>query len=285
MSLPSFPEIKCGNCQHLQFFFDWLSVSSFGSPDLDTRPPEEERSAIFHCLVKRCEKCGYCGSSIDKATPDINCIITSVEYLNQLGDTDFPSVANSLLCKALILEDELKFEEAAWATLHAAWCCDDNNRDEQSVHCRNRAIDLFILALHNGAIASENIGNHAAVMVDVYRRNSLFDTAMKLCMARIRLEKDGELQQVLQFQAHMIGDKDTRAFTVEYAQNYLEIKQTEVKREIAEFNAANESSDDRGKANLCHACHESPCMCVDDFEEDTWCAACHEDPCLCSDPF
>lgn len=100
------------------------STNAFGSPDLDTRPPERHRSTIF-AWVQRCPECGYCGSDVSQAPSQAASVVSSPEYTRQLSDSTYPELANKFLCKALIDERSGDYAAAAWALIHAAWACDD----------------------------------------------------------------------------------------------------------------------------------------------------------------
>jgi hypothetical protein len=52
-------------------------------------------------------------------------LVESDEYRAQLLDKNFPELANTFLCYALLPEPDKIYEAAAWASIHAAWTCDD----------------------------------------------------------------------------------------------------------------------------------------------------------------
>lgn len=49
---------KCGCCGETNHIVELVSTNAFGSSDLDMRPPEMRRSAMFGCM-QFCEHCGY----------------------------------------------------------------------------------------------------------------------------------------------------------------------------------------------------------------------------------
>ncbi len=72
------------------------STNALGSLDLDTRPPEMERSTIF-TWVQRCPECGYCASDVSITRPRAQAVVNGEEYKDQLNDPTYPELANSFL--------------------------------------------------------------------------------------------------------------------------------------------------------------------------------------------
>lgn len=73
-------------------YTDIGSTNEFGSPDLDTRPPEMRRSTIF-AWVQRCPQCGYCACDVSKAPSQAEALVRSSEYIRQLSDSIYPELA------------------------------------------------------------------------------------------------------------------------------------------------------------------------------------------------
>lgn len=115
---------RCAVCGAQHEYTSIGSTNAFGSPDLDTRPPEMQRSTIF-AWVQRCPKCGFCASNISKASDQAISVIRSEAYHEQLSDPSMPELANSFLCKSIIDETAGDYGSAAWSLIHAAWVCDD----------------------------------------------------------------------------------------------------------------------------------------------------------------
>lgn len=149
---------RCAVCQYESEYTEIVSTNTFfGSPDLDTRPPEMKRSTIF-TWVRRCHYCGYCASDIKKAPAHASMTVKSPEYRQQLLDPTFPELANSFLCKGLIDASSENYAVSAWALIYAAWACDDAEALEPATVCRCRAIEMIINALQNGQRMSEQHG-------------------------------------------------------------------------------------------------------------------------------
>lgn len=145
-----YPEnLKCAVCGAVAEYTQVCSTNAFGSPDLDTRPPEMRRSTMF-AWVRRCPECGYCASDISQATPRAAVLVRSPEYALQLADEKYPELANSFMCKALIEEQSEDLAAAAWSLIHAAWACDDAERNGPARTCRCKAADMVRKALDSG---------------------------------------------------------------------------------------------------------------------------------------
>lgn len=217
MSLPVSVNIKCGNCGCEHEYMDWASTHSFGSPDLDTRPSEDYRFTLNQLLVKKCNNCGYCSSDIEKVQENTEQIVTSQKYQEQLNNKQFPDKANEFLCKSIILESNYEIEEAAWASLHAAWNCDDNDKYIQGKYCRNRAIDLFQLSNASASLKFEKDGEYPVLLIDLLRKTENFDKALTLCNIRLQKEDDELIIKILHFQNQLIEVQDVKTYKIEDA--------------------------------------------------------------------
>lgn len=222
MSLPITVKIKCGNCGCENEFMDWASTHSFGSPDLDTRPSEDYRFTINQLMVKKCNSCGYCNSDIGQINEKIELIVNSKNYQDQLNNKQFPEKANEFLCKSIILESDNEVEEAAWASLHAAWNCDDSDKYVQSKFCRNRAIELFQIGNAASILKFEKNGEYPVLLIDMLRKTEQFDKAKTICNIRLQQEDDELIIKILHFQNQLIEVQDIKTYKIEDAIEYYE---------------------------------------------------------------
>ena len=77
-------DVTCRVCKKKSEQIILTSTNSFGSPDLDLRPPEMQRSTM--CFwVQRCPSCGYVASSIDDSTNATRDYLNSDDYKNAKG--------------------------------------------------------------------------------------------------------------------------------------------------------------------------------------------------------
>ena len=170
----------CSECGRASKHRACASTYNYGSPDLDTRPPEMSRSTI-NTWISTCPACGYCAPDISEQIEKASEIIHSDAYQRQLNDLESPKLANAFICYSIIKQSLGEFAEASWASIHAAWVCDDNGSDVGSKVFRARAVTLQQMAKDKGQILTEQAGAEEAIMVDLLRRSGQFDYALKFC--------------------------------------------------------------------------------------------------------
>jgi hypothetical protein len=71
--------VVCGACGHAFTHGALNSTNAFGSPDLDPRPPEMQRSTM-HAWIHRCPSCGYCSEDASKFDDKLQPLLQSHEY-------------------------------------------------------------------------------------------------------------------------------------------------------------------------------------------------------------
>ena len=206
-------EVVCGVCGETSKHYSVQSINVFGSSDLDTRPPETERSTI-EAWVNRCPSCRYCAPDISKASPEAKIILMSDEYQHIVNSDHLPEKALSFLASSYMHEQLGALSEAAWRAIHAAWVCDDENHHEGSQSCRNRAIILIEQAVENGPAISCQAGATETVAADLLRRSGHFAKALEFIeKAKAEIQEDIILR-ILEFQKALIENKDTKAHTM-----------------------------------------------------------------------
>ena len=77
------------------------STSTFGSPDLDLRPAEMQRSTM-EVWLQVCPHCRYIAPAISQQVGDLSFVATA-EYGTTLDDRRFPELARRFLAYALLL--------------------------------------------------------------------------------------------------------------------------------------------------------------------------------------
>lgn len=193
------------------------STNSFGSPDLDLRPPPMERDTLCY-QIQRCPECGYCAPSLDIpiASDNARNCLSSEAYQAQLNNADFPDLANHFCCAALLAEAEGNLSLAAWCCLKAAWACDDSYQDDQARHCRSRAAEYFQQDTSSDDDPDEP-GSHEALLTDVLRRSGQFDTAAAVCRQGLAVVENQVIQAVLRYQQSLIQQQEVGCHTIEEA--------------------------------------------------------------------
>ncbi len=204
---------RCSLCGTEHDYHHMGSAYVSGSPDLDTRPPETERTAIF-TLVQRCPGCGYCASDVSNARPGAETVVKSAAYRRQLRADAYSTLANSFVCKAMVDRAADEYADATWALILAAWACDDEGHDAEAVTCRGDAADMLMIAEDHGQTVGQGEGASTAILVDLLRRLCRLDEAHKAIGRR----RDGHVQEVivriLEYQELLIEQGDTNCHTI-----------------------------------------------------------------------
>jgi len=204
---------RCAVCETVTEYTGIGSTNAFGSPDLDTRPPEMERSTIF-VWVKRCPACGYCAADVSNAAPQAPSVVRSPEYARQLADLTYPELANRFLCKALLDKNSEDYAEASWSLIHAAWACDDAKRDVQAKTCRTKAADMIRNALERGQKIADQDGAEVAIQVDLLRRADRLSDARQLIQTQRPAITEEFILKILVFQETLIASGDKACHTI-----------------------------------------------------------------------
>ena len=203
---------ECTICGTSSIHMEIISTKALGSSDLDARPPEPERSSIDY-WIQRCPACGYCAPDISKGDKEISNIILSDPYKKQLKNPEFPDLANSFLCWALILEEESQFKIAGWTVVKAVWACDDAGNNDAAQACRKRAVSLLHKAREKGQWFADHAGTEEALIVDLLRRSGQFELALSMCDERLEKEPEKFIHDVLVYQKNLIEKADVDRHT------------------------------------------------------------------------
>jgi len=182
------------------------STNAFGSPDLDLRPPEMQRSTM-PMWIQECPHCGYISESIDDETSINKEFLKSEEYSFCSKNNFMSKLAEKFYKYYMInLLDDNK-EDAFYAILHAAWACDDANDYEKAVYCRKLAIVEIEKIIKNND--NETLKVQKA---DLLRRAGLFE---KLIGEYSVLNfADETLQKIIMFQIRKAKDQNSDCYTV-----------------------------------------------------------------------
>ena len=196
------------------------STNTFGSPDLDTRPPEMMRSTMPF-WVQKCPHCGYCAPDISAGSEAARDIVETDVYRAQVSDDRFPQLANRFLCAALVFEVSGKLAEAGWAAVRAAWACDDAGTDDGARLYREKALASLADVRERGQVFARDAASEDAVLADLYRRTGQFERVEVLCRERLAQQPGELLGMVLRFQLDLASRDDVACYTVEDAQRYV----------------------------------------------------------------
>ena len=209
-------EVLCSLCGAASNHSGLMSTSSFGSPDLDTRPPPLRRSTMYS-WVQRCPACGHCARDLSEDAEESRVIVESLAYRAVLGDEDLPELAVSFLCLSMLDEGSGDGAAATWALLHGAWACDDAELAERAVDCRNRAIAMYRGLSSEGGVLAEQAGVGKAVVVDLLRRAGRLEEAAAELAEGVGDGVDEIIEQVLSFQGALVQARDLECHRIEEA--------------------------------------------------------------------
>ncbi|MBR2812951.1 MAG: hypothetical protein IKD69_16370 [Solobacterium sp.] len=161
----------CG-CQFQSYVM--TSTNAFGSPDLDTRPPEMERSTMAYWLHE-CPDCGYVFADEKKAEADRKWL-DSDEYRSD-DDLVFASgLARRFYRSYKIAMHNRKTERAFFQLLHCVWQCDDDNNNDTARQIRIMTADLAGKLIQKKPGKAETM---QLIRADLLRRSGRFEQLLK----------------------------------------------------------------------------------------------------------
>lgn len=205
---------KCAICGTVTEFMVLGSTNSFGSPDLDLRPPGMERETMG-VWVHECPYCGYVSHDVEQLSEVTLDWLESWEYTTCDGINFQSELARRFYKYYKINMYEGKIEAAAFSALHAAWACDDNARDkENAIICRKCAIPLFDKMIKAG---HENRETFMVLTADLLRRSGDFEKLINN-YSSMRFEED-ILRKVIIFELKKASVGDDACYRVADAMN------------------------------------------------------------------
>lgn len=211
----------CEHCGSVSEQSGLASTSAFGACDLDTRPPDPERSALGYELAC-CPRCGFVGPSdpdpdneSHRDSESVAETVGSEAYQRQLRDSDLPEVANRYLCRALIEAGCGDLASAGWQALRAAWACDDADKDTGAKACRERALEIWARAEEHGQeIVEGGRPTTELLQADLERRVGKFGSARERCRRGLADPPEEPLGSFLEFELQLVGAADMEAHSL-----------------------------------------------------------------------
>lgn len=188
------------------------STNSFGSPDLDLRPAEMERSTM-DVWLQECPKCHFVNGNLEHALPNAKAVLASSEYQRIVGDTETPELARRFARYALLNADDS--EKAGVALIRSAWVCDDDGATERAITYRSQAADL--LSSLQPFEDDEERATLGIILVDVLRRALRFSQAKALAGTLLSLKSVSTnpiIGAVLDYQTRLCELRDAGCHTV-----------------------------------------------------------------------
>ncbi|MPM74221.1 hypothetical protein SDC9_121206 [bioreactor metagenome] len=183
-------------------------MRTYGSLDLDLRPPEEYRS-MLSCSIEYCPNCGYVADDISAYTNLSLGFLSDETYLTCCSSELSGEWPIKFFKQALIALETCDEMTAFHALLHAAWACDDNHDALGARKCRRRA-----LAIANGLLSDPLYYSDplAVIRIDLLRRIRQFDTVQQECPDM--LFPNIALNSIIQFQMEKARHGDSACYTI-----------------------------------------------------------------------
>ncbi len=207
-------DIVCSVCKAASEQRCVYSTNRFGSPDLDLRPPEMERSTIRLWLME-CPSCGFVNGDISEAMPGAAEAIALKDYKDLKVPGDRAGLMTRFLRHSFLRERTGGYRAAADSALCAAWCADDAGREAAAAGMRTRAADLIWKTIETGETAgAEDLNTLKIRLSDILRRAGKWDEAAALCDALLARRQDAVTGGVLRFEKKLCAAKDARCYTV-----------------------------------------------------------------------
>ena len=192
------------------------STNAFGSPDLDLRPPEMQRSTMAF-WVKACPHCGYVSSRLEAEIQDLEAVhrvMASPSWPDLIDNADRPPLVSIFLRHSLIRQALGDLQEAGLAALHAAWAADDMGDAASSAKCRRRAADLIIGVIKAGGLDEKADHSVRLQLIDVLRRIGSWEEAAAQCADLTGKMEEPIMNAVLAYQFKLIVGQDQNRHTV-----------------------------------------------------------------------
>lgn len=198
----------CSICGAESYYQETASTNSFGSPDLDLRPPEMKRSTMM-TWVHQCPKCGYASGSVTDHTSVSQEWLQTTEYKKCEGIAFKSDLARLFYQAHMIKLKDGRRSEAFHDLLHAAWSSDDKHDTDNAKRCRKLALQYVEDLIHDNP---ENKKSILVMKADLMRRAGNFEELLQE-YATIGFEND-LLDQIIAFELNRAAAHDSKCYTV-----------------------------------------------------------------------
>ena len=217
--------VKCGVCGKETNVKVMTSTSSFGSRDLDNRPPAMFPFTLF---LQHCEHCGYVSKDITESHRELAELMQSDIY--KTCDEIYPvSIEAKRYIQYAIIQAHKKviatcelfepgentLENMFWGFLNAAWACDDKGGKkaaEDAIECRKRCLDLVnVLIVNSEKLIQKE--TYMQIKADLLRRTNQFDA-----MIAEYINKHFEsiyIEQIIRFQLDLAEQNDNKRYSMD----------------------------------------------------------------------
>jgi len=208
MTLPFYDEVICSVCGTEVEVSGLGSTNSFGSPDLDMRPPEMMRSTMVY-WIDRCPNCGYVANDLTKPILVPEAFLKSEQYLSFGDHEPVSELGGFFIQRGRISSCAGDAESAMNDYLYAAWCADDTSDEYWSKQARLLSLEEMEKL---GSITDETI---LAQKADLLRKTGQFEQL--IAEYESKNFEDELIAKIIVFQLMKAEEQDTRTVTVDEA--------------------------------------------------------------------
>lgn len=200
---------KCMHCGALNRCDEITSTSSFGLPDLDTRPAPLARQAI-EFGAHRCTHCNYASENLERKIIFDDSILTSENYIKVLK-SDYPELAKNYILASMIRESIGNYNDAALFMLQACWVLDDKDIDAKKT--RIVAAKLFE--------KTEGMETARLIIIDLYRRAEEYDAAKMMINKSREFISDPFMKDVLKCEEVLVDIYDSECHSCDDIEKFI----------------------------------------------------------------
>jgi hypothetical protein len=206
-------DVACSICRTVSRQTTIGSTNSIGSPDLDLRPPEMQRSTMAYWL-QECPTCGYASGSIDESEADTKAAMDTDEFRAIQSGSLSDTLVGRFLKASIVAEGLENNKSAANYSLWAAWAADDADNYDVAEACRSKSADLYLSLVPDLDKDSEAFTILAAQTVDILRRARRWAEASDLASRLIGRDINPTVRSVVEFGKALASKEDASRYNL-----------------------------------------------------------------------
>jgi hypothetical protein len=198
-------KLRCHCCGKASDQSVLMSSNSFGSRDLDQRPPEMMRSTMASWL-QECSFCGYVATDIGKDDATARAFVGTPAFQALCADPSPDPISRRFLVRAALDAQGGDTESAFTHTLAVAWIADDASRPSDATALRLKATAYI-------AAKAASLDTRL-VLLDVLRRASEWSAAKTLADTLAADRPGHPYDAIVSFHRAKIEVRDSGRYTI-----------------------------------------------------------------------